>query len=87
MKLIKTVRMKLFLTMLALLNCTIFVLAQDNGTSNVTTTHTESTSWYVHPWVWIVGAAVFILILVALLRGRKSDNVTVTKTTTESTDI
>ena len=25
--------------------------------------------WYTSPWVWIVGAAVFILLLVALVRG------------------
>ncbi len=28
-------------------------------------------SWYGNPIVWIIGAAVFILLLVALLRGRK----------------
>jgi len=27
--------------------------------------------WYTQPWAWIVGGAVFILLLVALLRGRK----------------
>lgn len=25
-------------------------------------------NWYAQPWVWIVGGAVFILLLVALLR-------------------
>lgn len=25
--------------------------------------------WYTRPWVWIVGGAVFLLLLVALLRG------------------
>jgi hypothetical protein len=30
-------------------------------------------NWYASPWVWIVGAAVFILLLVALLRGRNAD--------------
>ena len=29
-------------------------------------------NWYASPWVWIVGAAVFILLLVALLRGSGS---------------
>jgi len=29
-------------------------------------------NWYTQPWVWIVGAAVFILLLVALLRGSGS---------------
>ncbi|HUC79970.1 MAG TPA: hypothetical protein VMR70_03605 [Flavisolibacter sp.] len=29
-------------------------------------------SWYASPWVWVVGAAVFILLLVALTRsGRR----------------
>jgi hypothetical protein len=27
--------------------------------------------WYTQPWAWIVGGAVFILLLIALLRGRK----------------
>lgn len=29
-------------------------------------------NWYTNPVVWIVGAAVFILLLVALLRGNSS---------------
>lgn len=34
----------------------------------------DSSQWYTQSWVWIVGAAVFILLLVALLRGgRKTD--------------
>lgn len=27
--------------------------------------------WYTQPWVWIVGGLVFILLLVAILRGGK----------------
>ena len=30
-------------------------------------------NWYTQPWVWIVGGAVFLLLLVALLRGGKKD--------------
>ncbi len=32
-------------------------------------------NWYASPWVWVVGAAVFILLLVALTRGggRRAD--------------
>jgi apolipoprotein N-acyltransferase len=29
----------------------------------------KGSNWYAQPWVWIVGGAVFILLLVALLRG------------------
>lgn len=27
--------------------------------------------WYQQPWAWVLGAAIFILLLVALLRGTK----------------
>jgi hypothetical protein len=30
----------------------------------------NNSNWYQQPWVWIVGGAVFIIILVALLSGR-----------------
>ncbi len=29
----------------------------------------SDSNWYQQPWVWIVGGAVFIIILVALLKG------------------
>jgi len=29
----------------------------------------KGSNWYGQPWVWIVGGAVFVLLLVALLRG------------------
>lgn len=28
-------------------------------------------TWYMQPWAWVVGGAVFILLLVALLRSNK----------------
>jgi hypothetical protein len=50
--------------------------AQDSASSSVTvhkeTTTTTTSNWYAQPWVWIVGGAVFILILIALLRGNSS---------------
>jgi hypothetical protein len=30
----------------------------------------NNSNWYQQPWVWVVGGAVFIFILVALLSGR-----------------
>ena len=27
--------------------------------------------WYQQPWAWVLGAAIFILLLVALLRGTR----------------
>lgn len=65
----------------------VITFAQDNGGSSsnsvTTTTHT-TTTWYTEPWVWIVGAAIFILLVIALSRGGNSsrtDKVVVSKTT------
>lgn len=33
------------------------------------TKESSSSTWYTNPIVWVIGAAVFILLLVALLRG------------------
>ncbi len=30
---------------------------------------TGSAGWYAQPWVWVVGVAVFIVIIVAITRG------------------
>jgi hypothetical protein len=54
----------------------MMAIAQDGDTKKIDVNiGTESeASWYSAPWVWIVGAAVFILLLVALMRGgRKVD--------------
>ncbi|RYZ30592.1 MAG: hypothetical protein EOO10_02285 [Chitinophagaceae bacterium] len=53
------------------------LLAQEGETKNVNidiNTDGNAGTWYTQPWVWIVGAAVFILLLVALTRGgRRAD--------------
>jgi hypothetical protein len=47
----------------------IFAFAQEGGTDiNVDINKGGGAAWYTSPWVWIVGAAVFIFLLVALLR-------------------
>lgn len=47
--------------------------AQDKGADiNVDINKDGGSTWYTSPWVWIVGAAIFILLLVALLRGNSS---------------
>lgn len=58
--------------MLAVLFLTTFsVRAQESGGTTEIDVNIgeEGGGWYAQPWVWIVGAAVFILLLVALLRG------------------
>jgi hypothetical protein len=50
------------------------VWAQDDGGADVNVKISkDGGSWYTQPWVWIVGGAVFILLLVALLRGGSSN--------------
>lgn len=79
-----------FLTLLCLVVFQAALMAQDaqpGGSSSTTTVtkHETTTYWYANPWVWVIGAAIFILLLVALLRGSSnrgtttSDRVTVTK--------
>lgn len=62
--------------------------AQDSGQSSSSSstsvtreTTKTTTTWYTQPWVWVVGAAVFIIILVALFRG-SSNRTDVSRSTT-----
>ena len=81
-----------FLTILA----SVVLFAQEKGTDiNVDINkNSDSADWYASPWVWVVGAAVFIILLVALTSGGRSrsssgtkDKVTVTKTVSRDTDV
>jgi hypothetical protein len=46
------------------------VSAQDKKVEIDIGVHKEPV-WYQQPWAWVLGAAIFILLLVALLRGGK----------------
>jgi len=91
---------KSFVTLLIFNFIQLAVLGQESegsssstSTTKTTITTTEQTDFWASPWVWVIGAAVFILLLVALLRGGSgrtttaaSDRVTVTKTVERDTD-
>ena len=49
--------------------------AQDKDVGVDVNIKKDAGDWYTSPWVWVVGAAVFILLLVALTRGsgRRAD--------------
>lgn len=53
----------------------VILWAQDQTVTQKTTERT-TTQWYTAPWVWIVGGAVFIILIVALLRGNSSTSET-----------
>ena len=56
------------------LNCMgLLAFAQDKGIDVDINVKKES-QWYQQPWVWVVGAALFILLLVALLRSGSARN-------------
>ena len=66
---------KAFFSFVAALFSTMVVLGQEGGAKDVNiNVNSKDSAWYASPWVWVVGAAVFILLLVALTRGgRRSD--------------
>ena len=67
---IKTIRQTYSRITLALLLSFINLVsfAQDKGL-DVDININKENEWYQQTWVWIVGGAIFVLLLVALLRG------------------
>ena len=56
-------------------------VAQDStATKTTTSSSTTSSSFEVQPWMWIAGGIIVLIIIIAMLSGRKTDT-TVTKTT------
>ncbi len=50
-----------------------YSFAQDKKIDvNIGTKPDNGNNFFMQPWVWIVGGAVFILLLIALLRGNSS---------------
>lgn len=71
-----TVRKKMVLFVIALLNSIVTFAQEGAAKVDVNVTKTSSETWYTNPILWVVGIGVFILLLVALLRGgssRRSD--------------
>ena len=92
--LVKGMNLKMLFTFLVFNLIQLALIAQEETTTtstkktNIEVTKTEN--WYAAPWVWIVGAAVFILLLVALIgggRNRSGDRVSVTRTVERDTDV
>ena len=57
-----------FMSFILLTFSSVLTFAQDKGLDVDINVKKES-QWYQNPIVWVIGGAVFILLLVALLRG------------------
>ena len=62
---------KIFFSLAAAFYSTL-LLAQETKDVNINL-NTKGSNWYASPWIWVVGAAVFILLLVALTRSGRRD--------------
>ena len=75
MKSFKTISTSLKSLFAFLILCFVQTLAfaQDKKVDvNIGTNSSSGGNWYAQPWVWIVGGAVFLLLLVALMRGNSN---------------
>ncbi len=61
--------LKSFIALIMLSLIQTIAWAQDKKVDINIGESSSSGDWYTRPWVWIVGGAVFLLLLVALLRG------------------
>ncbi|HRO43380.1 MAG TPA: hypothetical protein PL009_11145 [Flavipsychrobacter sp.] len=61
--------------LLAAMFLNLVAFAQDKGLDVNVDINKGGGQWYAHPWAWIIGGAIFILLLVAIVRGggRTSD--------------
>lgn len=81
---------KAYLTLLTVLTSIILFAQEKSTTVDVDINKGNGGgNWYASPWVWIVGAAVFILLLVALTSGSRdrSDRVVEKRTVIRDTDV
>jgi cell division protein FtsW (lipid II flippase) len=73
MKMLNSFKNRLALSTLMLFSA-ILSFAQDKKLDvDINVNKDNQSQWYTQPWVWIVGGAVFILLIVALTRGGRKD--------------
>ncbi|SHM56324.1 hypothetical protein [Flavobacterium xinjiangense] len=66
-----SVTFKKSLLLIALLFSQSIIWAQDKTVDVNLNVNKGENDWYAQPWILVVGGAVFIIIIVALLRGKK----------------
>lgn len=74
MRISQTFNMKrIVLTVMLSVCSAMLVMAQQDKKVDININSKSDSAWYTSPVVWIIGAAIFILLLVALLRGGRRD--------------
>ena len=68
-----------YLLLLAFSAMQLMARSQDAVSHTSTTVTTKTNNFEIEPWMWIVGGAVLLVILVALLRGSTNKETTVIK--------
>lgn len=74
MKMISNALSKFVALFFSLLLSFIAVAQEKSVDININKNSGGGSNWYTNPIVWVIGGAVFILLLVALLRGNNSRN-------------
>jgi hypothetical protein len=69
------IEMKTFILSLVAVFFSTLLLAQEETKKINVDINTDGggSAWYTSPWLWVVAAAIFILLLVALTRGGRRD--------------
>jgi hypothetical protein len=72
MKTVSSIMRRVFLGTTFLVSC-YTVLAQTEGENTASEDLLQQHPWYNSPWLWVTGAALFIVLLIFLSRGEKKD--------------
>ena len=81
---LKSMNIKMFFALMICTLVQVVLFAQDSGGSTTSSSskkvdinvENSGGDWYTSPWVWVAGGAIFIIILVALMRGNSSTSET-----------
>ncbi len=68
-----------FLLLIVLSAMQLMAWSQDAVSHTSTTVTTKTNNFEIEPWMWIVGGAVLLVILIALLRGNTNKETTIIK--------
>ena len=62
-------KLKSFWSLFVMSLVSLFGFGQETGGADIDVNINKGGEWYQQTWVWIVGGALFVLLLVAILRG------------------